>query len=202
MIRKALLSAVAGLSAAAGVMGAGPPAMAQASTPYLGQLMLVGFNFCPRGWIEANGQIMPIAPNTALFSLFGTTYGGDGVSTFALPDLRGRIPAHTGNGPGLAPVVQGEMMGTDSTTLLSSNLPRHTHQLFGTSSAPDNASPNNALVPTFAGTNVYSAAGAASVVMKPTAIGPSGNNLPFDQHQPTLVLRWCVALEGVYPSRP
>src|ERR1044072_7080771 len=125
-MRRAAVLAAAAFAAA---LSNWPSASAQASDMYLGQLMMVGFNFCPRGWTEADGQILAISTNSALFSLYGTTYGGNGQTTFALPDLRGRVPAHVGQGPGLAPVTQGQVMGADSTTLTLSQMPMHNHLL-------------------------------------------------------------------------
>jgi microcystin-dependent protein len=199
MKRAALLTAA--MLAASG-FGA-ERATAQASDMYLGQLMLVGFTYCPRGWTEANGQILPIATNSALFALFGTTYGGNGQTTFALPDLRGRVPVHVGQGPGLPNVDQGEVFGTPATTLTTDNLPVHAHSFNATSAAPDTGDPSGALLPTFTGgANVYSKAGHPDRPMNPGSIGPSGKGLPFDQHQPSLGLRWCVSLSGVFPPRP
>lgn len=197
-MKRALLSA----AVAAASLAAAQPVLAQASDPYLGQLMLVGFTYCPDGWQEANGQLLAVSSNPALFSLYGVTYGGNGSTTFGLPDLRGRVPAHTGTGPGLSPVTQGQIMGADSTVLSIGQMPIHNHALFGSTGTSDTGSPSNALLPTFAGTNIYSAAGAANLTMKPSAIGLAGGNSPFDQHQPTLVLRWCVATSGIFPPRP
>src|SRR5690606_2556657 len=118
------------------------PAGAQ-SEPYLGQLMLTAAWYCPAGWAEANGQLLPIAPNQLLFALIGTTYGGTGETHFALPDLRGRAPVHVGAGPGLSPRTIGEAGGTESVTLTSSQMPVHSHSLLGTTGAADAASPTN-----------------------------------------------------------
>ena len=98
------------------------------TTPYIGEIRLVGFNFAPRGWMACNGQLLSIATYSALFSLLGTTYGGDGITTFALPDLRSRIPVHQGQGPGLSNYVIGQMSGTESVTLTQNQIPAHTHQ--------------------------------------------------------------------------
>jgi microcystin-dependent protein len=198
MKRAALICAVA--LAGSAVMA--DQAAAQAQDMYLGQMMLVPYNFCPRGWTEANGQIMAIAANTALFSLLGTTYGGNGQTTFGLPDLRGRVPVHVGQGPGLPNVDQGEVWGTPNTTLTVANMPKHNHGLMATSSPPDNQDPSGALLATFTGgANIYSKAGSPDKLMNPGAIGPAGGNQPFDQYQPSLGMRWCIALSGIYPPR-
>jgi len=183
---------------------AASPALAGAD-PFLGEIMLVGYTFCPRDWAEANGQLVSIAANTALFSLYGCTYGGDCRSTFALPDLRGRVAMHVnsgGNPPSpLPPNVLGEIGGSPSTTLTISQLPAHTHQLYGTASAPSQPSPGNGMLGTFpAGQNIY-ASGPANAAMSAAAIGSTGNNLPVSLYQPYLVLRYCVAMAGIFPSR-
>lgn len=187
-------------TAAAATLLTAPGAFAQEA--FLGQLMLVGFNFCPRGWATADGQILSIAQNTALFSLFGTTYGGNGQTTFALPDLRGRVPMHTGQGPGLPAVTQGEIVGTPATTLTISQMPAHSHTLKGTTGDPDWRFPNGNTFANFPGTSppMYSD-DLNNVDMKSTSIASTGGSQPFQQYQPSLVLLWCVALEGIYPSR-
>ena len=179
------------------------PAFGQgAGTQFLGQVMLVPYTFCPRDWAEANGQILGIAQYTALFSLYGTTYGGDGRTTFGLPDLRGRVPVHVGTGNGLTPVDLGEVFGQPNMTLTTQQMPMHTHALRASSGNADDPSPNNALLATFppTGAKIYSL-DAADVTMSGQAIGPAGNSQPFDQEQPSLGLRYCIALEGIYPSR-
>ena len=121
-----IAAAAATLVAASAITMSVKPAHAQ-SDPLIGQLMLVGFNFCPRGWADANGQLLAISSNTALFSLLGTTYGGDGRTTFALPDLRGRSAVHVGNGPGLPSVSQGQRGGSTSFSIATNNMPSHSH---------------------------------------------------------------------------
>lgn len=198
MKRAALICAVA----LAGSAAMTDQASAQAQDMYLGQMMLVPYNFCPRGWTEANGQIMAISTNTALFSLLGTTYGGNGQTTFALPDLRGRVPVHVGQGPGLPNVDLGEVFGVPSTTLTIGNLPMHNHSLNAAREAPDTGDPSGAALATFTGGgNVYSKSGTPVTIMNPRSIGFTGNSLPFDQHPPSLGMRWCIALSGVYPPR-
>ena len=190
-----LLSLLLGLPCAA------QPAGAQAGNALLGQTILVAFSFCPRVWAEAAGQLLPVSQNTALFSLYGCTFGGDCRTTFALPDLRGRVPASTGIGPGLPDFRLGEKIGLPTTTLTATNLPSHTHSLFGTSSGPAADGPADALLPTFNNVNIYATGSAANVVMESDAIGSTGGSQPFSQYQPTLTLRYCIALQGIFPPR-
>ncbi len=178
------------------------PALAQANNQYLGQIIMVGFTFCPQNWADANGQIMSISSNTALYSLFGTTYGGNGTTTFGLPDLRGRVPMHVGQGPNLPANVQGEVLGAPTTTLTVAQMPSHNHSLNASAAAPTTNDPSGNLLATYgAGQHIY-VPGAAGKVMSPAAIGFTGGGQPFDQYQPSLVLRYCVALTGIFPPRP
>jgi microcystin-dependent protein len=166
--------------------------------PFLGQLMCVGFNFAPRGWALCNGQLLSISQNSALFSLLGTTYGGNGTTTFALPNLQGRVPAHTG---GPSNYIQGELLGFDSVSLITAQIPSHTHAV--------NADGANGSQPGPIGN--YPAADGAGVTaeystafsgqMNANMIAPAGGGLPHENRQPTLVLNWIIALEGVFPSR-
>jgi len=179
------------------------PALAGAE-PFLGEIMLVGYTFCPRDWADANGQLISIAANTALFSLYGCTYGGDCRTTFALPDLRGRVVMglNAGGPPTpLPPNDLGEIGGSPSTTLTTGELPAHTHQLFGTNTAPSTPNPVNAILGTFPpGQSIYGN-GPANVNMSAAAIGISGKSDPVSLYQPYLVLRYCVAMAGIFPSR-
>ncbi len=170
---------------------------------YLGMIGMFGFNFTINGWAPCNGQNMSIAQNTALFSLLGTTFGGDGVQTFALPDLRGRMPIGQGQGPGLTPRQMGEKSGTENVTILVSNLPAHTHGLSGTSAAPASGSPAGALLATqgrSGGVSLF-ATGTADTAMAPTAIQPTGSSQPLANMPPYLVMNYQIALQGIYPSR-
>jgi len=176
---------------------------AQGAEPYLGQLMIVGFTFCPRNWVEADGRILPIAQYTALFSLYGTTYGGNGQTTFALPDLRGRVPIHVGQGPGLPSYILGEMSGQVATTLNIMNLPVHNHLLMASAGAPDNKSPSNTFFATFPQQlPIYDTNGPTNAPFQPGAIGLTGGNQPFDNQMPYITLRYCIAMSGVFPPRP
>ena len=164
--------------------------------PFIGQLMCVGFNFAPRGWAMCQGQLLSIAQNSALFSLLGTTYGGDGRVTFGLPDLRGRSPIGMGQGPGLQNYVQGEMVGSESVTLIGSQMPIHNHLVSCASGDPADTSPVGT-VP--AGGASYSPT--ANNVMNQNMIQPSGGSQPHENRSPLLALNWIIALEGVFPSR-
>jgi microcystin-dependent protein len=165
------------------------------SEPFLGQLMAVGFNFAPRGWALCNGQLLSIAQNTALFSLLGTQYGGDGQVTFGLPDLRGRVSLHQGQGPGLSNQFIGEINGVETVTLTTSQLPSHSHPL------PANAGLGSTDKPAGA---VAAQGGSYSPATDGTRLADSitaGNNLPFTVMQPYLVINWIIAMEGIFPSR-
>jgi microcystin-dependent protein len=170
--------------------------------PLLASIVLFAGNFAPRGWLFCEGQILSISQNTALFSLLGTTYGGNGQTTFALPDLRGRVPIHPGTGPGLSNYVLGEMAGTENTTLLIGNMPAHNHTLNAVSDAGDTSAPAGALpANTGALDKEYKAAAGTAVVMKSTAIGIAGGSQPFNNMQPFLALNYIIAIVGVFPSR-
>lgn len=164
--------------------------------PIIGTILLVGFNWAPKGWALCNGQLLPISMNTALFSLIGITYGGDGMQTFALPDLRGRVPVHQGQGGGLTTRVIGERSGTENVTLLTPNLPPHNHPAV-VSSAAVGRSPG-----TFLAADNLTNSGPNDLVLAPSTIGATGNGVPHDNMQPYLVMNYIIALEGIYPSRP
>ncbi|MDU0458436.1 MAG: tail fiber protein [Geobacteraceae bacterium] len=169
--------------------------------PYVAEIRVFPFNFAPRGWAFCQGQLMPISQNTALFSLLGTTYGGDGKSTFALPNLQGTVPMHHGQGPGLSYHDLGESQGSEAVTLISSEMPLHSHPV------PCIDTEEGALA---AGTvfarsaperpPAYSA-NAPDVVMSPSALTPAGGGLPHNNMSPYLTLNFCIALQGVFPPR-
>jgi microcystin-dependent protein len=178
-------------------------------TPILGSLMAFGGNFAPRGYAACTGQILPISQYTALFSLLGTTYGGNGTSNFALPDLRGRTPIHMGQGPGLSPYVLGETLGVEAVTVLSTQLPLHSHALVASASSAISNAPSGNFVAEAHGAgrgggftvNLY-AAGAPSTSLSPNQMQPAfGPGVPHNNIQPYLVITWCIALQGIYPSR-
>lgn len=164
--------------------------------PFVGQIILVGFNFPPTGWALCNGQLLSIAQNQALFALLGTTYGGNGMHTFGLPDLRGRIPVHFGQGTGLSDYTQGDAGGTESVTLTTNNLPPHAHPLIGaTEQSTDRPSGN--VAPAVGG-----AYGRPSVNAGMTSMtGAAGNGQPVENRSPYLVMNYIIALEGIFPSR-
>jgi microcystin-dependent protein len=172
---------------------------------YLGQIQAFGFNFAPRNWALCNGQTLAINQNTALFSLIGTTYGGNGQTTFQLPNLQGRLPMHQGSGQGLTPRVIGEVGGSENVTLLTTNLPQHSHALNASTQAAASDSPaNNFLAAandpaTGNAFNVYGPT--ANTLMNPTAIGVTGSSIPFPIMPPYLVISFCIAVQGIFPSR-
>jgi microcystin-dependent protein len=179
------------------------------SEPFLGQISTFGFNFAPSGWAQCNGQLMSISSNAALFSLLGTTYGGNGTSTFGLPDLRGRVMVGQGQGPGLSNYVMGETTGTENVTLLVTQMPAHNHTVgvsnaAGTSSDPTNQLP--AQINTTTGKGPPTIAGMsyttpATGTMLNTAVSLVGGSQPHNNLQPLLVVNCCIALTGIFPSR-
>lgn len=157
--------------------------------------------FAPRGWAYCDGSLLAISTNTALFSILGTTYGGDGRTTFGLPDLRGRLPMHPGTGPGLSPRVLGESSGSENVTLLATQMPAHNHTV-GCHSAADQSAPTGSIPATegTGGAPVYSSQ-PADGVMNPAMIGIAGGSQPHDNMPPFLCVAFIIALEGVFPSR-
>jgi microcystin-dependent protein len=169
--------------------------------PFIGEIFMSGFNFPPRGYAFCQGQILSIAQNTALFALLGTTYGGNGQTTFALPDLRGRVPMGQGQGPGLSPRSLGEVSGSENVTLIASQMPAHNHLLKAVTEAGDVSVPTDAfLANTGALDKEYKATG-TQVSMNAQAISIAGGNQPHNNMQPYLVLNIYIALEGIFPSR-
>jgi len=170
--------------------------------PFVAEIRIFPFNFAPKGWAWCDGQLMPLSQNTALFSLLGTTYGGDGKSTFALPDLEGRAPMHPGQGPGLSLHDLGETGGSETVTLLESEIPAHSHGLLAnTAQANSKAPAGNVLARSFGG-NVYLApAGAPLVSMSDQSLAPAGGDQPHNNLQPYLTFYFNIALQGVYPPR-
>lgn len=165
-------------------------------TPFLGELKIVGFNFAPKGWAECNGQFLPINQNQALFSLLGTMYGGNGQTTFALPDLRGRVPIHMGAG-----FTEGQAGGQEFHTITQSEMPAHTHIVSGTTA---NGAINNGSGASFgvSQTPVYfPLSGAGLTTLEPTTVTNIGGSQPHENRQPYLVLNVIIALQGVFPSQ-
>ena len=185
--------------AAAVLFTVSPAAQAQVN-PFVGQIQIVAFNFAPTGWAECNGQILPISQNTALFSLLGTFYGGDGKSTFALPDLRGRVPIGAGQGPGLTERDLGEAGGEEQVTLTIAEMPAHTHPISGDSGIGNASTPAGNIWAAQSRLAIDSSA-AVNAPMNGNSVSVAGGNLPHDNHAPYLTLNYIIALEGVYPPR-
>jgi microcystin-dependent protein len=181
------------------------------SDQFLAEIRIFPFNFPPTGWAFCNGQLMPISQNTALFALLGTTYGGDGKSTFALPNMQDNAPMQPGQGQGLSLRDLGEMSGVESITLLVSEIPLHTHSLSASNAEPTAEDPTG-LLPArgFWDSGSESGqlafytptAGAPVVQMAPQALALAGGNLPHNNMQPYLTLNFCIALQGIFPQRP
>lgn len=173
------------------------------SSPFVAEIRMFGFNFAPRGWAFCNGQLLPISQNTALFSLLGTTYGGDGKSTFGLPDMQGNTPMFWGQGPGLSQRFIGEMSGVQTVTLLNSEMPIHNHTL--------NATTEDGIAGSFTqGTNLATSVGGklyqnnTSANLQPMnfqALSLAGGGLPHNNMQPYVVLNFCIAMQGIFPPR-
>jgi microcystin-dependent protein len=166
--------------------------------PFIGQLLLVGFNFRPVGYTYCDGALLAISQNDALFQLIGTTYGGDGQNTFGLPDLRGRTTIHAGTGPGLSSYVLGQMGGVESITLTSAQMPAHTHASACSSAAQASNDPSGA-VPAVTADNRYGVQSPA--VPMGAMISTMGGSQPHENRQPYLALNWLIALQGVFPSQ-
>jgi len=172
--------------------------------PFIAEIILFAGNFAPRGWAFCNGQLLSIAEHSALFSILGTTYGGDGRSTFALPDLRGRTPIHSGRGPGLSAHNLGQMGGSENTTLTVANMPSHSHGMVAVTSPGTTNSPENAFLGAY-GTSAppsgpYATDGTATS-MNGKTIGNTGNSQPVANMQPYIAMNYIIALQGIFPSR-
>jgi microcystin-dependent protein len=170
--------------------------------PFVAEIRIFPFNFAPRGWAWCDGQIMPISQNTALFSLLGTTYGGNGKSNFALPDLQGRAPMHPGQGPGLSLHDLGETGGSETVTLLESEIPAHAHALMAQGAPADTNVPvGNSIARVIGATPYLPPAGAPLAAMSDQALAPAGGDQPHNNMQPYLTFYFCIALQGVFPPR-
>lgn len=167
--------------------------------PFLGQISLFTFGFAPKGWAFCNGQILSIAQNQALFSLLGTTYGGNGVTTFALPNLQGRAAVSSGQGPGLSSYTLGQVGGEAAHTLVPAEIPPHTHGAATASDTTQMSPQANYWARNTGGNAIYSAASTGT--MSANAVGAAGGNQPHQNMQPHLALNFCIALQGVYPAR-
>lgn len=171
------------------------------SYPFLGQIAMFAGNYAPQGWALCNGQLLSISQNPALYSILGTTYGGDGINTFALPDLRGRAPIHAGQGPGLSQRNLGNSFGTETNTLNVSQMPAHRHSVFAVSEDGNQSVPTGNLP---AGTKLldkeYSNA-PVNTTMSNNMIGDTGGNLPVNNMQPVIVINYIIAIQGTYPTQ-
>lgn len=168
---------------------------------YLGSLLIFGGNFAIRGYAMCNGQLLSVSANTALFAILGTVYGGNGVQTFGLPDLRGRAPMHFGQGPGLSLYELGERAGTETTTLLTSNMPAHNHLINANHKTGTSAEPSgNYLAQGPSGATIYTNVH-PDTTLAVNAVSPAGSNLPFNNLQPYLALNYLITVEGLFPVR-
>ena len=168
---------------------------------YLGEIRTVGFNFAPQGWALCNGQMMSISANNALFALLGTTYGGDGTTTFNLPDLQGRVPIHFGQGPGISQnYQQGEMAGTESVTLTTQQLPTHNHGWLASNDPSNSLLPASNVVSTPLNITPYFS-GAASVALNAQSLVPQGGSQPHDNMMPFLCISFIISLFGIFPHQ-
>lgn len=173
------------------------------ATPFVGEIRTFGFNFAPRSWALCNGQILPISQNTALFSLLGTQYGGNGTTNFALPDIQGRAVLSQGQGPGLTDRSMGEMSGSENITLLTSGMPNHTHSLSALPDLGEESDPTGKALARAQGINAYTptnTSGTSALAATSLSSFP-GSNQPHNNMQPYLALNFCIALQGVFPAR-
>lgn len=174
------------------------------SQPYIGEIRLLGFSRTPNGWEPCDGRLLPISQYEPLFTLIGTTYGGDGQVTFGLPDLRGRVPVHMGQGPGLTFRQIGELSGTESVTVTVGQMPAHTHPMLATSAAANAVTPGTASLPgAVSGDTFYTTEPASSIAvpLSAQAVGNAGGGQPHENTMPTLALQYCIASIGIYPTQ-
>lgn len=173
------------------------------SNPFVGEIRIFAGNFAPTGWALCNGQLLPISQNTALFSLLGTQFGGDGKSNFALPNMQGSAPVHQGQGPGLTDRFMGEAGGESSVTLINSEMPFHTHTMTGGNKAGIDPNPGpDRIIGKTAGAAVYQDTTNANLVsLDPQALSIAGGSVPHNNMQPYLVLLFIIAMQGVFPPR-
>lgn len=170
--------------------------------PFIGEIKLFAGNFAPRGWAFCEGQLLPISQNTALFSILGTTYGGDGRTTFALPDLRGRVSIHPGHGPGLSNYFLGAKGGQEHVTLMINQMPSHNHEVRASSQGGNSPSPGNAVLGNTGGFDAeYVHNQPPDLIMNPSMVTNAGGNQPHENRQPYLAVNYIIALQGIFPSR-
>lgn len=173
------------------------------ATPFIGEIRMFGFGRTPQNWQACDGSLLSIAEYETLFMLIGTTYGGDGQNTFGVPDLRGRLPLHQGQGPGLSNYVLGQISGTESVTLIGPQMPAHTHTLVATTAAATTTAPAGLLPAAVAGDVFYatSTAGGTAVLMDTQSTTTTGGNLPHANLMPTLTVQYCISTAGVFPQQ-
>jgi microcystin-dependent protein len=171
------------------------------SNPFVGEIRMFGGNFAPSGWAFCSGQLLSIAENDVLFALIGTTYGGDGVNTFGLPDLRGRIPLHQGTGPGLSTYVIGQLAGVENVTLLSNQMPIHTHTAAASSASTGVSDPTNTFWASNPAVKQYAPSTATLTSMAATSVSAVGANQPHDNMPPFLAISFIISLFGIFPTR-
>lgn len=169
--------------------------------PFVAEIRIFPFNFAPRGWAWCDGQLLPLSQNTALFSLLGTTYGGNGKSNFALPDLQGRAPMHPGQGPGLSLHDLGETGGSETVSLLESEIPAHSHATRAVNASGHQANPQGANLARGVGVRTYLPGAQPMGMMAPEALAPAGGDQPHNNMQPYLTFYFNIALQGVFPPR-
>jgi microcystin-dependent protein len=171
--------------------------------PFVAEIRVFAFNFAPKGWAFCDGQLLPLSQNTALFSLLGTVYGGDGKSTFGLPNLQGSAPMHPGAGPGLSQHFLGETSGTPSVSLLESEIPAHAHSLMSQAAVGNRTNPLENAIARVQGATAYAPPpGPTAAQLAPEAVALAGGSQPHNNMQPYLTLNVCIALQGVFPQRP
>ena len=175
------------------------------STPYIGEIRMFGFGTrgAPDGWQACDGSLLPIAQYDAFFALIGTTYGGDGQQTFGVPDLRGRLPIHQGQGPGLSNYVIGQRAGTETVTVLATQMPAHTHAAVATNALATSLTPGTTLLPGAVGGDLFYATdltGATAVAMSAQSTSVAGGSQPHENCMPTLTVQLCIATQGIYPT--
>jgi microcystin-dependent protein len=176
------------------------------STPYIGEIRMFGFGTrgAPNGWQACDGSLLPISEYDALFALIGTTYGGDGQVTFGVPDLRGRVPIHQGTGPGLSTYVIGQRAGTETVTVLPTQMPAHTHTAIATTGAATTGTPGTSVIPgAVANQTMYATdiTGGAPFTQAANAVTQAGGSQPHENTMPTLTVQYCIATQGIFPSQ-
>jgi microcystin-dependent protein len=169
--------------------------------PFVAEIRIFPFNFAPKGWAFCDGQLLPLSQNTALFSLLGTTYGGNGKSNFALPNVQGNAPMHPGQGPGLSLHDLGETGGSETVSLLESEIPSHSHAVSASGAEGTTGSPAGSKVAAGVGVNMYTTTAGTLTQLNDNALTPAGGDQPHNNMQPFLTLFFCIALQGVFPPR-